>query len=469
MVPRESFVYSFRTTRSRDQRSRRFCARRPAKKPSIGPSAQGGLELTNPNETKSSLVRLADAPLGRGLRRLIDENWHTHVEAHYRSQTSGGDQAVTPDARIWRRIAALRALARDGGWLVTDEAVFTRRPSWLANAPSTLTFASGSASEIHTAVVGCPPNCSQLGSVLDLGAQYLQRIAPVCRSNLGIHALNAAVRDFVEEKIKDAPSEIEFVAASSWHWRSPRAFGLPDDAKRGSATVHLVPLQAFDQYDETHQLLCYSERHILKSRTLLAGIISEGRGRAYGQESAADHRGAISPAHLGGHKHRSNIDLGSLAELRKLRTVRSMLDLGCGPAGMVFAAAQLGIDADGIDGDPALSYGEQIYRHDFTRGPLSAGKMYDLVWCIEFLEHLEERFLPNLTGTIDSAPVIFTTLAPPGQPGHHHVNCQPVEYWVKFFDSIGYSLNRSLTSSVRSASTMRSNFVRDNGFVWERK
>ena len=35
------------------------------------------------------------------------------------------------------------------------------------------------------------------------------------------------------------------------------------------------------------------------------------------------------------------------------------------------------------------------------------------------------------------------THAVPGQAGHHHVNCQPQEYWINLLSQKGFMLERS--------------------------
>jgi hypothetical protein len=42
------------------------------------------------------------------------------------------------------------------------------------------------------------------------------------------------------------------------------------------------------------------------------------------------------------------------------------------------------------------------------------------------------------------------THALPGQPGHHHVNCQPSRYWVQRLKGIGFDLDYRLTRYART-------------------
>jgi hypothetical protein len=42
------------------------------------------------------------------------------------------------------------------------------------------------------------------------------------------------------------------------------------------------------------------------------------------------------------------------------------------------------------------------------------------------------------------------THAFPGQPGHHHVNCQPTEYWLARMKATGFSLDEWATEAART-------------------
>ena len=41
------------------------------------------------------------------------------------------------------------------------------------------------------------------------------------------------------------------------------------------------------------------------------------------------------------------------------------------------------------------------------------------------------------------------TYAEPGQPGYHHVNCQPQQYWVNKVEALGYKFNAEYSESLR--------------------
>jgi len=153
------------------------------------------------------------------------------------------------------------------------------------------------------------------------------------------------------------------------------------------------------------------------------------------------------PSHLGGHFGQTNVDSATLHYLIAQYSIRSMLDVGCGPGGMVDLARSLGITAFGIDGDPHMQR-DGVGVHDYTRAPLPAGS-WDLIWCVEFVEHVEEQYQANYLATFAGGRVLFLTAAPPGFPGWHHVNCQPQSYWIALLEGHGWRLDTAATKWVR--------------------
>jgi len=176
----------------------------------------------------------------------------------------------------------------------------------------------------------------------------------------------------------------------------------------------------------------------------------------------------ILPSHLGGHANTTHTDEGSLRWLKK-RGVRSLLDLGCGPGGQVALASELNIHAEGIDGDPSC---HPQHLHDFTTGPFTPPESFHFhaVWCVEFLEHVEGKYLDNVMTCILAADPVLVVIsaAPPGKAGHHHVNCQPSSYWRDLFQGYGLEFSRSRSEQLREASTMKREFIRERGMVFTR-
>lgn len=135
---------------------------------------------------------------------------------------------------------------------------------------------------------------------------------------------------------------------------------------------------------------------------------------------------------------------------------KRVLDVGCGEGHTVRYFRELGIEAFGIDGcrealDAGRAERSWLLEYDFTKGaPVLPFHQVDLVWCCEFVEHVEEKFSGNFLSIFDLAKRVCMTHAFPGQAGHHHVNCQPVEYWTKRMVDRGFVLDEDAVEESRA-------------------
>lgn len=139
------------------------------------------------------------------------------------------------------------------------------------------------------------------------------------------------------------------------------------------------------------------------------------------------------------------------------RGVKSMVDVGCGEGHALDWFARMGCRVFGIDG-VYQDHGD-VEQHDYATGPLTKipGGFFDLAWSCEFVEHVEERYVPNFLSTFRAARMVLMTHAEPGQQGHHHVNCQPSSYWQGAMAAIGYALSEELTIQTRALAAMNPN------------
>lgn len=185
------------------------------------------------------------------------------------------------------------------------------------------------------------------------------------------------------------------------------------------------------------------------------------------------------PDHLGGHKNKTHLDEGAINHMIKMLNVKSMIDIGCGPGGMVQLANEKGLLAEGIDGDFQVdrdaSVKDKIHIWDYTVGPSPLGnKTYDLAWSCEFVEHVYEEYVPNFMADFQRANFVIMTYAPVGKAGHHHVNCNTEEYWKDVFKQYGFSYDANMTRHIKEVSTMGrikngksiKQFVKDNGLCF---
>lgn len=173
--------------------------------------------------------------------------------------------------------------------------------------------------------------------------------------------------------------------------------------------------------------------------------------------------------YLGGHNWVTHTDEGSLRFVKEELSVTTMLDVGCGPGGQVKTALALGIDAEGVDGDPrviAEAEGFVIHECDYTKSTFE--KEVDFIWSVEFLEHVKEEYQENYMKTFMKAKHVFITFAPPGKGGNHHVNLKPAEYWIKVFETHGFIFDLTITSQIRNDSTMQREFVKRNGLYFRK-
>ena len=176
------------------------------------------------------------------------------------------------------------------------------------------------------------------------------------------------------------------------------------------------------------------------------------------------------PMHLGGHENETHIDEGALNYLLNKFNIKSFLDIGCGPGGMVELAYKKNLKSIGIDGDFTLKRErpEFYITHDYTTGPAPLNdEIWDLGWSCEFLEHVEEKYMDNYMDSFLKCKYIIITHALPGQGGHYHVNEQTPNYWFIKFGERGFLFDLKTTNEVRQASTMKERFMRTTGlFFW---
>ena len=180
------------------------------------------------------------------------------------------------------------------------------------------------------------------------------------------------------------------------------------------------------------------------------------------------------PEHLGGHLNKVHTDRTTLIYLKEKYDIKSMIDVGCGPGDMVMIANDKGIDAVGFDGDFTLQESWKnleipVTLHDFTTGKPEYIPDVDLGWSVEFLEHVEEKYMDNWMCLFENCQYIVCTAAPPGHPGHHHVNCQTKEYWIDKFLEYGFDYDAEETQYIRENSAMRKPFMQRNGMFYVKR
>jgi 2-polyprenyl-3-methyl-5-hydroxy-6-metoxy-1,4-benzoquinol methylase len=213
----------------------------------------------------------------------------------------------------------------------------------------------------------------------------------------------------------------------------------------------------------------------VRSRGLLSEIVREIT-RSRKSKNVAPKPLAVDPKDpalggnmIGGDPNTYHPELWSF--LVKRFSVKSILDVGCGEGHCVKYCSGLGVRAFGFDG--LLTNVERavvpIALHDLRLGPFIMP--VDLVLCCEVVEHIEEKYLPNLLRTLANGRVIAMTHALPGQTGYHHVNCRPSGYWLDKLETLGYRFLPQETAEGKSRikASGRWTYFIQSGLILERR
>lgn len=164
---------------------------------------------------------------------------------------------------------------------------------------------------------------------------------------------------------------------------------------------------------------------------------------------SSDYGSAYYRAHLGGDDdYRWENDewraffTGAAQRVVGLVEPRTSLDVGCARGLLVQALAQEGVDAHGVD----ISAHAIATAHADVRGRLSVqsateplGGRYDLVSCIEVLEHMSpgdaQKAIDNICAITDT--ILFSS-SPADFYEATHINVHPTSAWVAWFAERGF-------------------------------
>jgi 2-polyprenyl-3-methyl-5-hydroxy-6-metoxy-1,4-benzoquinol methylase len=158
--------------------------------------------------------------------------------------------------------------------------------------------------------------------------------------------------------------------------------------------------------------------------------------------------------------------------------IKSVLDLGCGLGLTLDRFASKGVKCWGVEGNANVIDGpckakERLYVVDFTKQAVVFPNRFDLVWCVEVLEHVPREYEANVIRSIvaNVGRIAFVSAAEPGQPGYGHINCQPRANWIEKFALQGLryvARTNSILSSLTDVGPFGPNFLKRNGMILER-
>lgn len=133
--------------------------------------------------------------------------------------------------------------------------------------------------------------------------------------------------------------------------------------------------------------------------------------------------------------------------------ITSVLDVGSGIGYSSKWFSDQGMKTTAIEGLP-YNVKNAVYptiQHDLSKSAYLANNI-DMVWCCEVAEHVDESAMEYFLDTVTNCRLLAITAAPPGDGGHHHVNCQPIEYWIKKIAERGMILSVDKTNQAREMS-----------------
>lgn len=153
---------------------------------------------------------------------------------------------------------------------------------------------------------------------------------------------------------------------------------------------------------------------------------------------------------------------------------QNVLELGCGTGRLLYPYQNNDIEVHGVDlSKTAKSVSklpdERFEIHDLTE-PYETSQNYDLILCIEVLEHLPESAADTVVKSIsDAGTVAIVTAATPEQGGTHHVNAQPLEYWINKFEKSGFDYKPEVAQAIKRQVDLDDlTWIKDNIMVFKK-
>lgn len=157
--------------------------------------------------------------------------------------------------------------------------------------------------------------------------------------------------------------------------------------------------------------------------------------------------------------HHNDIPLCSvLIDFLKTNEIKTLLDLGCGPAFYISEFIKENIQCEAYDGNPNTpeltnGLGKIV---DLSEN-MNLGKTFDFVLSLEVGEHIPKEFEDIYINNVlkHSHNYVLLSWAIPNQGGDGHVNEQPNDYIINKITSLGFDYNEDISIGLRNSSQAR--------------
>lgn len=138
---------------------------------------------------------------------------------------------------------------------------------------------------------------------------------------------------------------------------------------------------------------------------------------------------------------------------------KSVLDLGCGnglyPALYTHLGAEDVLGVDGLQQESTVLDAKSYIKADL-QDPFDAGRGFDLVVCLEVVEHINPEASEVLFDSIahQAKGQIMFSMAEVGQPGNGHINCKNISEVLSHWAKRGWQPDLAATLGLRGLSSM---------------
>lgn len=158
------------------------------------------------------------------------------------------------------------------------------------------------------------------------------------------------------------------------------------------------------------------------------------------------------------HLERPYVDVPPMRFLAEKYRPASVLDVGCGLGAYLMVFEEFA-DSDvfgleGFDAETLLLEPEQFGFADITKG-FDLGRQFDLVMCVEVIEHIEAHDESTVLDSITrhARDFILFSAGDEDQPGHGHINCRRIDHWLSAWAARGWEPVEFDTLAFRSLAT----------------